>query len=215
MLVLDMKTDQKQVNEPDLREVVHDLSNAMVSLKSIVNKIGSTGSLDEAHSSAKSALERIALTESYLSAVKNVEANILDHDIGELLKNQMKFFRASYDQVDISLSVNSRVRKTLQTGLLFNALTNLIKNSIEAGATKIHIEVTDESLHFIDNGRGLSKEDLLKLKEIGSTKGEGRGVGLFSVAKFCRRCGWRIHLQNNGPKEHFPSGLKVSFQWNF
>ena len=94
-----------------------------------------------------------------------------------------------------------------------NAIHNIIKNSSEAGATKIKIECSKEKICFIDNGPGISKEKALEIKSKGTTKANStqHGLGLLSIARFCRKQKWKLHIHNNPNTDYFPSGFTVEF----
>ena len=85
---------------------------------------------------------------------------------------------------------------------------NLILNSMEAGSSEIEIKVLKDSIIITDDGDGITKEDSLKIKESGTTKGKGRGLGLQMVRSFTSGLGWKMELKNNPDGE----GLSVIFR---
>lgn len=82
------------------------------------------------------------------------------------------------------------------------AVTNLLDNAREAGATYINIMVSRDSqcLHIAvhDNGRGFSPDMLADVgKPYRSSKGkQGGGLGLFLVVNVVRKLGGRVHASN-------------------
>lgn len=205
---------QSEVKECEVGEIIHDISNAMIVLKSMLYKIQSCRDPELCHDKIKKALERVELTEEYLIAKKNQMPHHEQSDLAQVLDQRIGFFQGIYSEIDITLSIHASPKLSFDTPLFFNALTNLVKNSIEAQATKFHIEVFDNEIRFTDNGPGVSRETLTRLKQEGSTKGADRGLGLKSVARFCHQTGWHIHLHNNHPGDYFDSGFSVSFEWN-
>lgn len=77
------------------------------------------------------------------------------------------------------------------------AMENLILNSMEAGASKVTINVKNDGIYFIDNGEGISSADSEKIKSEGTTKGSGRGHGLNFVREFLASLAWSLELVNN------------------
>ncbi len=91
------------------------------------------------------------------------------------------------DNVDVVLDINGMSQYTamLDAEQIIQALTNLIKNAIEAmpegGILKI--EIKDENgnieFHIIDTGTGIKEDDMDKIFEpFYTTKGIGKGTGL-------------------------------------
>lgn len=90
---------------------------------------------------------------------------------------------------------------------LKKAFENLILNSMEAGASEVIIEVNSNGVSFIDNGSGITPEDSAQIKDSGSTKGRGRGMGLKMVKSFLATIDWSLELRNNSDE-----GLTVNLK---
>ncbi len=88
---------------------------------------------------------------------------------------------------------------------------NLIKNAYEAiGKTKgegfVRIRVKGNEIHITDNGPGIPPEKVDKVfLPFVSTKGKGRGLGLFNVRRIIEEHGWKIELlpSKKGEGAHF------------
>lgn len=89
--------------------------------------------------------------------------------------------------------------------LLAHILSNLIANSWQAGATEVHIQVSDGELIVSDNGSGIPAESREKVFEpFFTTKTRGTGLGLPTVRKSIEQMGGTIALvpQDAGTRFH-------------
>lgn len=84
--------------------------------------------------------------------------------------------------------------------LIHRMIENLVFNSLEAGAKHIRITVTtimgEAALIVHDNGPGFPDPLLEQITPGYTTKSDGHGIGLASVAANARRCGGSIRLEN-------------------
>ena len=95
-------------------------------------------------------------------------------------------------------------------------LLNLFKNSIEAKADKIMVELRENFLLVKDNGGGVSREQLLAFKagNFSSTKEGGHGLGLKSLHDFCHRVDWTAEISNfDYLHERNKKGLKIQISF--
>ena len=70
---------------------------------------------------------------------------------------------------------------------------NLINNSIEGGASRIELVVSDGRLEYRDNGRGIEEKDLENIFLPYYTKNpKGMGLGMAIVKKIAQDHGWDI-----------------------
>lgn len=81
-------------------------------------------------------------------------------------------------------------------------LDNLLNNSIKAKSTKVEIKWNKVSeneieLHLIDNGTGISNENLLKIFEPRFTTTDGSGLGLYHTKDVIEKMGGEIIVNNN------------------
>ncbi len=83
-------------------------------------------------------------------------------------------------------------------------LVNLIRNSKQAGATKIILTLTEDETNYIlkiaDNGKGIKKEYLDKIFEPNfTTKQEGMGLGLSMAKRYFNNTGGKIEIESTNP----------------
>ena len=124
------------------------------------------------------------------------------------LKDVIALWKKKFWSVDIVGTSEGSLEITCSKIMFKRAIENLILNSMEAGASKILINVTPDSITLKDNGEGISPADSKEIKERGSTKEKGRGYGLKIVRDFLTPLGWSLHLGNNKDE----SGLTVTMK---
>jgi nitrogen fixation/metabolism regulation signal transduction histidine kinase len=125
------------------------------------------------------------------------------------LKDAISVWKKKFWSVDIKGSSEATMDVECSKIKLKKTFENLILNSMEAGSSEIEIKVLKDSIVVTDNGDGITKEDSLKIKESGTTKGKGRGFGLPMVKSFVSTLGWKMELKNNTDTEGLSVILKV------
>lgn len=203
---------KKDVSENEVGEILHDLSNAMLAIKGLLLKVQNCDDPITKTEKLIRAIERVKLAEDYLCAKKS-HRDIQSVDLAKVLKDTIPFFSGVYSDIELSIEITSNPIVKMDNSLFFNALTNLIKNSIEAEAKRVHIELSECELKICDDGPGITPDILEKIKSEGSSKGDGRGVGLQSIARFCAQTGWEMDFENGHAHSHFEHGLTVTFRW--
>ncbi|SNC67163.1 PAS/PAC sensor signal transduction histidine kinase [Marinobacter sp. es.048] len=89
-------------------------------------------------------------------------------------------------KVDLENEISSDCRLMCNRDALVGACTNLVNNSLEAGATHVAVRVTEETgelvIRVLDNGPGFEPSDAARLTEaFYTTKSHGTGLGLAVV----------------------------------
>lgn len=107
---------------------------------------------------------------------------------------------AAKQQCELSVSDRSTGVMLANINALSSAINNLVINSLEAGATQIHIVArdTDNSLmlEVSDNGKGLDAQlQQQVLEPFFTTKPQGTGLGLAVVQSVVRHHGGQIQLR--------------------
>jgi len=88
---------------------------------------------------------------------------------------------------------------------LKRTIVNLIRNSLQANADKIKMEVTEVAnsavIRIIDNGHGIHQEKLNKVFDVEfTTKEKGMGLGLSIAKKFIESIGGDIKIESTPPQ---------------
>jgi signal transduction histidine kinase len=99
---------------------------------------------------------------------------------------------------------NSQIHSPISSIHLFQVLDNLLQNAVDAlaetqaGMLTIRFDETDKdsTLTVIDNGRGISEENLKKIHEVDYTTktAKGTGLGLAIVKKICADYGIQLRV---------------------
>ncbi len=125
------------------------------------------------------------------------------------LKDSISSWKKKFWGVEIKGSSEGTMDVECSKIKLKKTFENLILNAMEAGSTEIEIKVLKDCIVITDDGDGISKEDSIKIKESGSTKGRGRGHGLPMVKSFIATLGWKLELENNKDKDGLSVTLRV------
>lgn len=208
--------NDKDSKNTEVSEFGHDVLN---SLTRIIGQIEASLQSDDIekiktrlNSALKAANETAEFCKENMHGTTNTRENFL---IMSFFKDLQESYKKTFP--DFQLQIESNNTGSLQIdsnrAMLRNAIQNLTKNSMEAGARKMVIVVEQQRICFIDNGPGISQEKANIIKEKGTTKtdSKGHGLGLLSLSRFCKTNEWRLHFHNNDNKNHFPSGFTVEF----
>ncbi|WP_457681467.1 ATP-binding protein [Thermovibrio sp.] len=116
-------------------------------------------------------------------------------DLNSLLKSSLEPY---YQRISVDFEFEDLPKIPLDKGLFREVFTNLVKNSIEAGADRLKVSTTYKDgkvyIVFKDNGPGIPEEIMDKLfNPYISTKEEGWGLGLSIVKKIVEDHGGKIY----------------------
>ncbi|WP_163327792.1 ATP-binding protein [Desulfurobacterium thermolithotrophum] len=116
-------------------------------------------------------------------------------DINELIRSTLEPFG---NKINLVFNFEDIPQIPIDRSLLREVFTNLVDNSIEAGATKVNVSTTSKDgkvfVVFQDNGPGISEEIADKLfAPYVSTKKNGWGLGLSIVKKIIEDHGGKIY----------------------
>lgn len=101
----------------------------------------------------------------------------------------------------------------INKGSYYALITNLIRNSWEAGASQIVIEINEDSLTILDDGPGI-KESILSFiqnRQTITSKTQGIGRGFSLLNDFCMKMGWVAKISNRFDGDG--CCIKISFQF--
>lgn len=207
--------NDKDPKNTELKEFGHDVLNSLTRMIGQIEASLQTDDIEKIKARLTTALKTANETADFCK--ENMQGTSTAKE-SFLLTSFFKDLQESYKKTfpDFQLQVQSLNATSVQIEsnrtMLRNAIQNLTKNSMEAGAKKMVIVLEPKRICFIDNGPGISQEKANVIKEKGTTKAEkGHGLGLLSLSRFCKTNEWKLHFHNNLNKEYFPSGFTVEF----
>lgn len=142
----------------------------------------------------------------FLKAIRPQKLELNELDLLGLVEDVLRVQEAELS--DRKLEVKVEVNDDLPTILgdrdqIKQAFFNLIKNAMEAmqpsGSLRILARCDDDYvyLQFVDNGSGISEEDLSKVfQAYYTTKEEGHGLGMMIVERIMREHGGHINIES-------------------
>jgi signal transduction histidine kinase len=151
--------------------------------------------------------EIIAVQQSYAGVSGLVEKAALSNMMDDVLKMHSEIFRK------YKIKISTKYPKTkpilIEKGKLIQVFVNLIKNAKESLEMKdaknriIAISILEDKQHqtveILDNGAGISKENLTKIFSYGfSTKKDGKGFGLHTSALAMTELKGKLIAQSDG-----------------
>ncbi|WP_132255241.1 sensor histidine kinase NtrY-like [Methylobacterium segetis] len=156
------------------------------------------------------------MVDEFSSFARMPKPAIAEQDLTEIAKQNLFMMRVAHPDLDFTFSAHGldgaeRVTAAFDIRLLSQALTNILKNAVEAVAAvpeaelgKGHVDLTlavEEEFAVIevtDNGKGFPAEGRQRLLEPYMTTREGgTGLGLAIVSKVLEEHGGGIELNDN------------------
>ena len=142
----------------------------------------------------------------FLTAIRPTKPDLKKHDLNRLLQESLRFLEPEIKDrdIDVRLELHGTLPMLqLDEDQIKQAFYNLIRNASQAlgsgGMLQIRTDIDDYSVlvQFIDNGVGISAEDMAKLFEPYQTsKPTGSGLGLLIVRRIIREHGGEISLES-------------------
>ncbi len=173
---------------------------------------------------SRSEIKRLDLiVGNFLSAIRPTEPQTHPEDLNRLIQDALRVLEPEIKdrEIDVRVELHSNLPQLqLDADQIKQAFFNLIRNAIQSmrsgGELAILTDADDHSLwiQFIDNGVGISAEDMANLyKPYQTTKSSGSGLGLLIVRRIIREHGGEIELEsevNQGTKVtcYFPRAEK-------
>lgn len=151
--------------------------------------------------------EIIAVQQSYAGVSGLVEKVALSTMIDDVLKMHSEMFRKY--KIKITKKYSKIKPILIEKGRLIQVFVNLLKNAKESLEMKdeknriITINILEDKQHqtveILDNGAGISKENLTKIFSYGfSTKKEGKGFGLHTSALAMSEMKGKLSVESKG-----------------
>lgn len=196
-LSVELLKTEKEAYGTIIRMMAHEVNNSMGAINSILDSVVEFGFQNEGDQDLKDSLLIAKKRNTGLAKFMDNYASLLrlpypvkkNIDLVQLLRKTGELFISNAQQNNINLSfqlANKEITIHADSLLLEQAISNMIKNAIEAIGTngEIRISCDDNPIHFLitDNGEGISDEVSEQLfKPFFSTKTTGQGVGLMLI----------------------------------
>lgn len=195
---------QKSVIIENQRQIKHDVASPLSAIKIAISR---SKSMD---SSSKEVLERaLSRTENlfqklHSSSKPKVSTISIREELGQIIAEKKLGWG---DQCMIHL--NSTIPSVALIGdsdAFKSMVSNILNNSLEAGATQVFIAAElDEQVLTItvrDNGCGIDKSDISQIGQKGFSRGKvghasaGQGLGLYSAVQNLQRWSGRLNIDS-------------------
>ncbi len=229
ILIDDLSTEmlktQKDAFGKIIRMMAHEVNNSMGAVNSILDTVVEYGFKEGDDPLLKESLEiardrNLGLGKfmaNYASILRLPEPQMQKMDLTLLLKKSGQLFIPKAKELDISIEFDLPKHPVTITGdklLLEQALSNIIKNAIEAihedGDIKISCTEYPTTVIISDNGEGIPNKIAHKIfTPFFSTKPTGQGVGLMLIRDILTSHNTDFSLQTN-PKTTWTE-FKVRF----
>ncbi len=197
--------------------VAHELGNPLnsltIHLQLIERKLKNlakhpdTIKLTESLQVCQGEVERLdGIITHFLKAIRPQKLELNELDLLGLVEDVLRVQEAelSNRKLEVKVEVNDDLPTILgDRDQIKQAFFNLIKNAMEAmqpsGSLRILARCDDDYvyLQFVDNGSGISEEDLSKVfQAYYTTKEEGHGLGMMIVERIMREHGGHINIES-------------------
>ncbi len=220
-------TNQLQKNQAELAEmereiawkemakqVAHEIKNPLTPMKLAVQQLiasykekkGNFDSIFEKLSvTLLNQIESLSLIASEFSRFARMpKFKVENIDIIPVVKDTVNLFQDENIKITVQHSFENAFAEADQIQLR-RLLINMIRNSIQAGATSINIEISSENDYYkisvSDNGKGIPEEFKNKIFEADfTTKEKGMGLGLKLAKRYLEGINGSIKLMNTAVK---------------
>ena len=197
--------------------VAHELGNPLnsltIHLQLIERKLKNLAKQQDATNLAESLqvcqgeVERLdGIITHFLKAIRPQKLELNELDLLGLVEDVLRVQEAelSNRKLEVKVEVSDDLPIILgDRNQIKQAFFNLIKNAMEAmqpsGSLRILARCDDDYvyLQFVDNGSGISEEDLSKVfQAYYTTKEEGHGLGMMIVERIMREHGGHINIES-------------------
>lgn len=177
-------------NHNDLsRQAAHDIRSPLTALKALLTVLETSPQQCELIQSVINRIEQIANDLTKASATP-VEIEPLDQALRHLIQEKS----CEHPRTFLHLKIDDQIKNQLfQAKEIKRVISNLVNNSVQAGANNIFIEIKKKnknfSLELRDDGTGMPDDVVASINEglsLRSLKFEGHGLGLHHARIFAK-----------------------------
>jgi two-component system nitrogen regulation sensor histidine kinase NtrY len=206
------------------RRIAHEIKNPLtpiqLSAERLRRKYGKqlTGDREVFEQCTETIIRQVGdigrMVDEFSAFAKTPKPVVETHNLSEIARQVVFLMRVGYPDVKFDIEVpNEPLTSRFDRRLISQALTNIIKNAVEAieavpadvrGKGQISVQVSKQGelaiIDVIDNGIGLPQKDRDRLLEpYVTTREKGTGLGLAIVGKILEEHGGGISLRD-GPE---------------
>jgi signal transduction histidine kinase len=211
--LVEEKQEKERFKELSLltSEIAHEIKNPLNSIYLSFNTLEKYCTKDKDalfyRDAIKGEIKRIsAILQDYSDLSKDLRLEIKDLDIREFIYEFRLIMEEEFRTRNIEFHIENKGKESVRTdkNLLKQMLLNLIKNALEADASKItvNLETAEEGLtvEIIDNGKGIDEKIKSSIfKPYISSKTKGMGLGLHITRRLVRALNGEIELVSHAP----------------
>lgn len=211
--LVEEKQEKERFKELSLltSEIAHEIKNPLNSIYLSFNTLEKYCTKDQDalfyRDAIKGEIKRISgILQDYSDLSKDIRPEIKDLNIREFINQFRLIMEEEFKTRDIDFRIEKQGKESVRTdkNLLKQVLLNLIKNALEADATRItvHLEATEERLtvEIIDNGKGIDEKIKPAIfKPYISSKTKGMGLGLHITRRLVQALNGEIELVSHSP----------------
>lgn len=208
--------NDKITKNSEIREFGHDVLNSLTRIIGQMEICLKNEDINVIKAKLTLSLQAANDCSAFVKEHMNATSHIKDKTLAiQFFKDLSESYKKMYPDFHLLIDASASPDLEIEVNRAFlrNAVQNLTKNSMEAGAKEMVIVISPTRICFIDNGPGISPEKAKVIKEKGTTKtdSKGHGLGLLSLTRFCKSNGWRLLFHNSETTQYFPTGFTVEF----
>ncbi len=211
--LVEEKQEKERFKELSLltAEIAHEIKNPLNSIYLSFNTLEKYCTRDKDalfyRDAIKGEIKRIsAILQDYSDLSGELRPGINDLVIKDFISEFRLIMEEEFKTANIDFSMEREGKESVRTdrNLLKQILLNLIKNALEAGASKINVHLTAIEQRFIievvDNGKGIDEKIKPSIfKPYISSKTKGMGLGLHITRRLVRALKGEIQLVSHAP----------------
>ena len=131
-------------------------------------------------------------------------------NVRQLLTEVQQFVAWQHQDLPLLLQCDAHISLKTEPLKLKQILVNCILNSIQAGASEVHLEAFTGCISIIDNGKGFDQEQLdFPFVPFRTGRSDGLGLGLVVCERLAHSMHMRMHLHNRSQ-----GGAMVILEWD-
>ncbi len=190
------ENDLEIIRKIGRRLTEHDILNEITNIKGFSALMKETSIfewkkdwVEQISSSARKIEKILKMTGSYFELMKKKESV----PVVDAFFEAAEFFPELLDTINFTAGCPLKV--WAHRSVMVQIFYNLLYNSQRYAGKKlsvISLECAHSEIIYKDNGVGIPKEAKEKIFDEGYTKGDGAGLGLFLIKRFCNLYGWEI-----------------------